>query len=216
MFCVKDTPRCVRPPTLGPYNTMACGRAPAAAGAVVAAIVMAAVGRVVGGPTPACDMTPGAQAALFQSAMGPLGAAGYALHDTGVMKFSRGNAFGNNPSSEYGIYDWTGLDLPVTWMGPQDAWVWIGCTPPALKYFSVRSYLFSEPGPAVLFASLGDSNNILTFNTTAGGPCNRVRARGVVPLSCTSMVASTHTHTHTQAPPRTDTQRLPVKCRRRR
>lgn len=149
------------------HGGVAVKAAAAAAAAAVAVVTVAA--------QPSCDMTPAQQASLFSGAMASLAGAGYALHDTGVMRFTKGDAFGNNPSSEYGVYDWTGLDLPVTWMGPQDAWVWIGCTPPLLKYFSVRSYVFSEPGPKVLFASLGDSNNIMTFNTTAGGPCNRVR-----------------------------------------
>jgi hypothetical protein len=97
--------------------------------------------------------------------------------DTGTMRYTRGNAFGNNPSGLYGVWDWL-LGLPVFYLGPQDAVLWVGCTPPPLAYFSARSYVFSSPWPnaTVLFASLGDSNNIETVNTTAGGPCNRTTA----------------------------------------
>jgi hypothetical protein len=93
------------------------------------------------------------------------------------MRYTRGNAFGNNPSGLYGVWDWL-LGLPVFYLGPQDAVLWVGCTPPPLAYFSARSYVFSSPWPnaTVLFASLGDSNNIETVNTTAGGPCNRTTA----------------------------------------
>jgi len=122
---------------------------------------------------PSCDMTSTQQALLFQQAMNFLTPSGWSIHDTGIMKFVRGNAYGNNPSSLYGIYEWLTIDVPLSWIGPQDAWVWIGCTPPDIQYFSARSYLYSAPNFDTLFASLGDSNNILTFNTTNGGPCNR-------------------------------------------
>jgi len=97
--------------------------------------------------------------------------------DVGTMRYTRGNAFGNNPSGLYGVWDWL-ASLPVFYLGAQDAVLWVGCTPPAVEYFSARSYVFSSPWPnaTVLFASLGDSNNIETFNTTAGGPCNRTAA----------------------------------------
>lgn len=138
---------------------------------------------------PSCDMTADEQSALFNRAMTTLNTTyGWILHDTGIMRYTRGNAYGNNPSSLYGIYEWLNpFNFPVSWLGPQDAWVWIGCTPPLVRYFSSRSYLYSSPllpnqttmtystasSFTTLFASLGDSNNILTINTTAGGPCNR-------------------------------------------
>lgn len=130
---------------------------------------------------PACDTTAAEQRALMQQAIAQL-PAGYSLFDKGIMKFMSGNiVVGNNPSSLYGVYEWLGGLFPAAWIGPQDAWVWLGCTPPNLKYFSSRSYVFDEVSPTgsgrtTLFASLGDSNNILTFNTTAGGPCNRTAA----------------------------------------
>ena len=37
-----------------------------------------------------------------------------------------------------------GFPLPINasfLMGPQDAVLWLGCTPPPVKYFSIRSYL---------------------------------------------------------------------------
>lgn len=80
----------------------------------------------------------------------------------------------------YGVYDFniTGTIVePLGRLAERDAWIWIGCTPPQLEYFSQRSYVFNTPGDrSILFASLGDSNNHLTFNTTAGGPCNRTTA----------------------------------------
>jgi hypothetical protein len=45
-----------------------------------------------------------------------------------------------------------------------------------VDYYSARSYVFTTPGEGLLFASLGDSNNLLTINTTDGGPCNRTTA----------------------------------------
>lgn len=82
--------------------------------------------------------------------------------------------------SLYGIYDFniTGhISEPLGHLAERDAWIWVGCTPPALEYYFQRSYVFNTPGDgSVLFASLGDSNNQLTFNTTPGGPCNRTAA----------------------------------------
>ena len=130
---------------------------------------------------------------------------GYSLFNTPTKRFIKGSAFGNNPSSKppcshfchpdrltrhqlnfaraaglYGIYDFniTGrISEPLGHLDERDAWIWLGCTPPQLEYYSQRSYVFNTPGDgSVLFASLGDSNNQLTFNTTAGGPCNRTAA----------------------------------------
>ena len=147
-----------------------------------------------------CDTTSSYQQYIALSTLNALNTTGhYTLHETGTMKFTRGSAFDNNPSSLYGVYEWPllgNVSQPLAWLGPTDAWLWIGCTPPNLEYFSFRSYLFEQPNaqgwPDILFSSLGDSNNIMTVNTTAGGPCNRVRR---VSLDCISRNVGTPMHT---------------------
>ncbi len=74
------------------------------------------------------------------------------------------------------------VDLPsmfgVYRLQPDEALVWVGTTPPESPYFSFTAYVFSRFDPAALgeppyddrvevFASLGDSLNQLTINTSA-------------------------------------------------
>jgi hypothetical protein len=97
--------------------------------------------------------------------------------------------FGNNPSSPYGVYclppapgdtaDPAELPCPsdgqLRWrwrLREDEAMVFLGHTPPAARYFSFRSYLFSRHGllgRRYLFASLGDSLNVEVI-ATAGTP----------------------------------------------
>lgn len=64
-------------------------------------------------------------------------------------------------------------------LAPDEAVLWIGMTPPECPYFSFTAYVFSRIFPealgnppygdrATVFASLGDSQNQLTLNTSAG------------------------------------------------
>lgn len=83
------------------------------------------------------------------------------------------SAYGNNAGGNYlSITDsQTGLPAPYEFqLGPGDAIVFIGYTPPPVAYFSYRSYLFSrqyegDAGRTTLFASLGDTLNNLTIHT---------------------------------------------------
>jgi hypothetical protein len=100
------------------------------------------------------------------------------------------SCFGNNPSSPYGMYclppapgdtadgpAWPPCpsDGNLRWrwrLREDEALVFLGQTPPAARYFSFRSYLFSRHGllwRRPLFASLGDSLN-LEVMATAGTP----------------------------------------------
>jgi hypothetical protein len=132
---------------------------------------------------PFCDTTVAWQDGVMTALTNRLQSNNFSLYQQGVMRFTAGDAFGNNPSSKYGVYDFFLDELPVYWLGEGDAIVLLFCTPPLLKYFAARSYVFNENGTdgsiITLFASLGDSNNILTFNTTDGGPCNRACSFGV-------------------------------------
>ncbi len=88
----------------------------------------------------------------------------------GLMNFSYYTVFHGNPSSPYGTYSFADK-LPFWHLDETDAVVFFGCTPPPVKYFSLRSYAigtFHDLLPTFLFASLGDSTNQLVINTTAG------------------------------------------------
>ena len=100
------------------------------------------------------------------------------------------NCYGNNPTSPYGMYCLPpapgdtvpdlheppcppGSNLRWAWrLRPDEAIVFLGKTPPLLRYFSFRSYLLSRPGwfrQRRLFASLGDALNLEVI-ATAGTP----------------------------------------------
>lgn len=134
------------------------------------------------GPAPACDTSSEFQARVASAAVAALAGEGFTEGLPGVLKFTAGHAFDNNPAGKYGVYDFLGGSVPAFTLGPSDALLWVGCTPLPAAYFSARSYLFSEPaaggggGYDVLFASLGDSTNHLVANTTPGGPWNRTAA----------------------------------------
>ena len=86
------------------------------------------------------------------------------------------SCYGNNSGAPYLTltYNDGGIDIPEEQlMGDQDAIVLVGKTPPPIKYFSYRSYLFSRYDPAnpnrdTLFVSLGDTINV--DNVKTGGP----------------------------------------------
>jgi hypothetical protein len=93
----------------------------------------------------------------------------------GHLIFTSGHMFGNNPVSLYGILMFH--DFPLFQMSDVDAIMWLGCTPPDLEYFSMRSYMFSTAtehfpnriaSELPIFASLGDSANNLRFNSSGG------------------------------------------------
>ena len=65
--------------------------------------------------------------------------------------------------------------------GPADAVLWVGCTPPPLQYFSMRSYLTGYK-MANVFGSLGDAANNLRFNSSGGGtsPANFNRTAALI------------------------------------
>lgn len=58
-----------------------------------------------------------------------------------------GQCWGNNPATHYGMYyfDDGDDDEPLNWrLGPDEAVILIGTTPPPARYVGVRSYLFSR------------------------------------------------------------------------
>ena len=105
--------------------------------------------------------------------------------DKGHLVFNYSTAFVGNPSSPYGKYEFESL-RPFWKLNPNDAVVFFGCTPPQMRYFSFRSYIFTTFGhldPAIIFASLGDSLNQLVINTTGNDKRD--------PFSKTTVVTST-------------------------
>lgn len=97
----------------------------------------------------------------------------------------QGTCYGNNPTSAYFRYMLPPgpgePDLPVGLtskegrerLRPDEALVFIGKTPPALKYFSFQTYVFAryddgEEGYREIFANLGDAINNLTIGTSPG------------------------------------------------
>lgn len=88
------------------------------------------------------------------------------------------NCYGNNAGAPYMTltYDVNGVAVPEDQkMGPRDAIILIGKTPPPVKYFSFKSYLFARYSPStppddlkVLFVSLGDTINNENVRTSAG------------------------------------------------
>lgn len=122
------------------------------------------------------------------------------MYDAGIIP----GCFGNNPSTPYLVYKlppYPGLvnggrvtDAPINpankglwedyFMEPDEAIVYVGPTPPEVKYFSYRSYISSRWFPEQntsqqIFASLGDQiNNFrihtgISFGETSPAPYNR-------------------------------------------
>jgi hypothetical protein len=121
------------------------------------------------------------------------------LYDTGVLP----SAYGNNPSTKYLTYFvppapghtvpelfsritkalGMGQDTSAFWtLGPDEAIVFIGRTPPECRYFSFDHYLLSRTygnEARWIFANLADTVNNLVINTkgtpngTAGNPFNQ-------------------------------------------
>ena len=91
-------------------------------------------------------------------------------YSAAVMRVKDIQSFGANSGNPYLVYDEmpeqkTLLGVPYWEMRPADAVLFIGCTPPAAKYFSWRSYLFRGGGDRLVFASMGDSSNNLVVHT---------------------------------------------------
>ncbi|MCR4405238.1 MAG: hypothetical protein NUW06_08225 [Candidatus Acetothermia bacterium] len=86
------------------------------------------------------------------------------------------SCYGNNAAAPYLTltFDQGGIAVPEEIrLGPQDAIILVGRTPPPVSYFSYRSYLFSRYNPATgerdkLFISLGDTVNNETIQTGDG------------------------------------------------
>eukprot|EP00048_Salpingoeca_helianthica_P002285 m.56114 g.56114 ORF g.56114 m.56114 type:complete len:473 (-) comp12015_c1_seq2:218-1636(-) len=78
--------------------------------------------------------------------------------------------WGANPSSPYGRYKLRtplliDLKVPVYQLGPSEALVFFGCTPPPARYYGFQTYAFMSHD-RILFASMGDSINFLNINVT--------------------------------------------------
>lgn len=127
----------------------------------------------------------------------------YEIHE-GNLSFHQGG----NPAGKYGVVRFDTSLLPVAMrkankatsafplpleasflMGPRDAVFWYGCTPPPVRYFSIRSYLaYRFPGEGrnisgfMPGAELGDPTNQAVIQTT-GGPHD--------PFSKTTLFVST-------------------------
>lgn len=101
------------------------------------------------------------------------------------------SCYGNNAGAPYLTFTSKQgtIDVPEEQlMGEQDAMVLVGKTPPPVKYFSYRSYLFSRYDPVnpdrdILFLSLGDTINVDTIKT--GAP------QGTKPFGQSVIVVST-------------------------
>lgn len=127
----------------------------------------------------------------------------YEIHE-GTLSFHQGG----NPAGKYGVVRFADDLLPIAMrkaskataafplplensflMGPRDVVFWYGCTPPPVRYFSIRSYLaYRFPGEGrnisgfMPGAELGDPTNNAVIQTT-GGPHD--------PFSKTTLFVST-------------------------
>jgi len=87
---------------------------------------------------------------------------------------------------------WTGANGLMAnatfFLGRQDAMVWMGCTPPAVRYYHMRTFVgvhqWGDYDPHLPAAGLGDTVNQVNINTT-GGP------HGSDPWSKTTVIIST-------------------------
>ena len=132
---------------------------------------------------PECDVSYKQQQQIAASTLSALEAEGW-THAAGKLAFTSGHHYGNNPQSVYGLIysDIAGKGLlPLFGIGPADAVLWVGCTPPPLQYFSMRSYLTGWKMLNV-FGSLGDAANNLRFNSSGGGtsPANFNRTAALI------------------------------------
>ncbi len=90
--------------------------------------------------------------------------------------------FGANPGSPYGKYILRtpildDFPLPIYQLGPSDAVVFLGCllilevnvlgTPPPARYFGIQTYAVISD-LELLFASIGDSQNLMGIKTSSG------------------------------------------------
>eukprot|EP01006_Ploeotia_vitrea_P044388 TRINITY_DN66828_c6_g1_i1.p1 TRINITY_DN66828_c6_g1~~TRINITY_DN66828_c6_g1_i1.p1 ORF type:complete len:478 (+),score=32.67 TRINITY_DN66828_c6_g1_i1:29-1462(+) len=86
------------------------------------------------------------------------------------------DCFGENPSSPYGTWNirtplLANLSEKVFQIGENDALVFYGCTPPAVRYFSFDLQVFITHDRWI-FASVGDAQNMLTLNSSGPTPYN--------------------------------------------
>jgi len=151
-----------------------------------------------------CDSRAAERLHVLTQALGILrGDYKYEIHE-GNLSFH----LGGNPAGKYGVVRFDTSLLPAAMqkankataafplpleasflMGPRDAVFWYGCTPPPVRYFSIRSYLaYRFPGEGrnisgfMPGAELGDPTNNAVIQTT-GGPHD--------PFSKTTLFVST-------------------------
>jgi hypothetical protein len=121
------------------------------------------------------------------------------IYDLGILP----SAYGNNPSTKYlsffvppapghkvpelfskiAVALGMGTNVSAFWtLGPDEAVVFVGRTPPECRYFSYDNYLLSRTygkEARFLFANVADTVNNLVINTegtpngSAGNPCNQ-------------------------------------------
>jgi len=140
----------------------------------------------------------------------------YEVGRTGFFGTARNKIVGSNPTTSFGTiafltpwkqgpwgwseyltkYNfsnvWTGANGLMSnasfFLGRQDAMVWMGCTPPAVRYYHMRTFSgvhqWGDYDPHVPMAGLGDTVNQANINTT-GGP------HGSDPWSRTTVIIST-------------------------
>ena len=129
----------------------------------------------------ACVAPDGNNNAKYESALQSLTNMGYKVIEGNLTFLVNSTAFGANPSSIYGIFQFgTSSDIietaEIAWrpFSGCDAVLFTGCTPPKMKYFSFAPYIYqrfngmnqSHRNMEILFASLGASVNNLVINST--------------------------------------------------
>ena len=118
----------------------------------------------------------------YKSALESLTSMGYTVIEGNLTFLINSSAYGANPSSVYGIYQFNDPSgdiiqtAEIAWKPYSgcDAVLLTGCTPPKMKYFSFVPYIYQRYHPInqthrnmeILFASLGASLNNLVINST--------------------------------------------------
>lgn len=121
--------------------------------------------------TPSCDTSGTDQAKILAAATTTLHNANFTTSSTGVMNFTDSwNAGSANPDGLYGLWSFPTYVAGTFPLALQDVAVWIGCTPPALQYWSFSHIVAQkQPGFHSVWADSGDSINLLEANSTHNG-----------------------------------------------
>jgi hypothetical protein len=164
-----------------------------------------------------CDTTPDDRRNIWTKVQSILSEKGeYAVGRSGFFGTERGSIAWSNPTTSFGLISFfePRNEGPVGWsdylishnltnvwlsangfmsnasffLSRQDAMVWMGCTPPVVRYFHMRTFSavhqWGDYEPHSPMAGLGDTVNQANINTTGG-------ANGADPWNKTAVIITT-------------------------